>query len=418
MRPDGTWSGFSKPGGRDVTRRRRALAVSLLALGAALIGAQPAQSTPFAFTGGEQTYTVPPGVASVRITAVGGAGGSPSPGGGLSGGRGAVVSGIVPVTAGQVLFVYVGGSGASPGGGFNGGGAGGTTQSGSHFWGGGGASDVRTVQSSLESRLIVAAGGGGSAGLAAAGGDAGASGGCCGAAGFGPTAAQPGTQSAGGAGGGCATLTVGCGGSGTLGSGGAGAASGTAADERGGGGGGGGLYGGGGGAGHISDSGGGAGGSSLVPSGGTVSVAQSQDIPGSVDIEPYTTTSNSRPGDPTTLLNTMTTQVQFLFTLKRGKTTLRELRLRSVPAGSTVVARCLTRAGTACKGRLTRSNAPSSIRLKPFERRRYKAGTRLVITVTNPAYLTQVKTLTMRKRRGPAARTQCEAPATGGLTAC
>src|SRR5687767_2630683 len=86
-----------------------------------------AQTASFPFTGGEQTYVVPPGFSTVAVTAVGGAGGSPPQGGGLPGGRGAIVSGRVLVTPGQVLYVWVGSSGGNPGGGFNGGAPGGMT---------------------------------------------------------------------------------------------------------------------------------------------------------------------------------------------------------------------------------------------------------------------------------------------------
>jgi hypothetical protein len=250
-----------------------------------------AQAASFSYTGDEQTYTVPVGVSRVQITAIGGAGGTPPEGTGVPGGRAAIVTGVVPVTPGQVLYVYVGGAGELPAGGYNGGGDGGTREWGM-VWGGGGASDVSTVperdglQLSLESRMIVAAGGGGSAGIAAGGGDAGAPGGCCGAVGSGPYTARPGTQSAGGTGG-CNSDGVGCGGSGSLGFGGDGGASGTGADARTGGGGGGGLYGGGGGAGYVVDQGGGAGGSSKVPPGGSMTIAQ-RTTPAGVEIAPYT----------------------------------------------------------------------------------------------------------------------------------
>jgi hypothetical protein len=208
------------------------------------------------------------------------------PGGGLTGqlpGRGAVVSGVVSVTPGQVLYVEVGGTGGLPAGGFNGGGESGSAlldprlaQDG----GGGGASDVRTVPMSagvisLTSRLIVAGGGGGSGFAAAAGGDAGESGGV-----YGPASDAGGgaTQTAGGAGG-CDPVglsVMGCGMAGSLGYGGNGGSATSTYQPVGqaGAGGGGGLYGGGGGAGVPCAAAGcqggccvgaGGGGSSLVP---------------------------------------------------------------------------------------------------------------------------------------------------------
>jgi len=259
----------------------------------------------YGFTGGEQTFTVPSGVSSVQVTALGAAGapsfGSPAP----PGGEGALVTGtLTGLTAGEVLYVEVGGTpvtgacnmAVSCVGGFNGGGFSG------FGGGGGGASDVRTISSanagSLASRLIVAAGGGGggepgSAGCdpaGTAGGDAGAMGGTSSCVGFESTGGEPGTQTAGGAGG--SPL----GGPGALGVGGIGG-------DLSGGAGGGGLYGGGGGGEAIVESsvttasGGGGGGSSLVPSGGTASLTSS---PASVTISystvaPLSVTTTSLP---------------------------------------------------------------------------------------------------------------------------
>ena len=247
-------------------------------------------TTTFGYTGTEQTYTVPPGYYTVHVRAIGGSGGAPEeqpppsadwpyPTKPLPPGRGAIVEGIIPVTAGQVLYVLVGNSGGASDGGFNGGGDGGA-RFGLVGGGGGGASDVRTLPSSqgtasLQSRLIVAAGGGGSTGPAAAGGDAGAPGPCCGPWGQRPESAQPGTQTAGGAGGGpCDGAPEGCGRPGSFGAGGTGGASGEldTFTVRAGGGGGGGWYGGGGGAGGSDTIGGGAGGSSRRPGAGTVRV--------------------------------------------------------------------------------------------------------------------------------------------------
>jgi hypothetical protein len=229
----------------------------------------------FSSTGVEQTFTVPSGVASVHVVAVGAPGGT-SVFGNAPGGRGAVVTGDLSVTPGGTLYVEVGGGPTTSAecddqlcnGGFNGGGS--TPIFGA---GGGGASDVRTESNSaadtLSSRLVVAAGGGG-------GGDN--SGACAGGAGGNAGAngtAGPSCGSAGGGFGGAGTLSAGgAGGSptGATGSLGIGGSAGT------GGGGGGGLFGGGGGGdnsatggGHFGGGGGGGGGSNLVPGGGSAS---------------------------------------------------------------------------------------------------------------------------------------------------
>ncbi len=218
----------------------------------------------FTYAGSEQTFTVPGGVSSIQVVAIGAGGGGTS---GAAGGEAADVSGSVTVTPGQTLYIEVGGEGeGGPGGagGFNGGAGGGGGGA-----GGGGASDVRTSPASSglspDHRLIVAAGGGGAGGP---GEEVGGEGGAGGAA------EEAGATSSGGNGGGGAGTAIlgggagsgcgGLGGEGQLGTGGAGGAK--VGPENGGGGGGGGLYGGGGGSGGCSfGGGGGGGGSSLVP---------------------------------------------------------------------------------------------------------------------------------------------------------
>src|SRR6476620_10360594 len=106
----------------------------------------------FAATGHDQAFTVPAGVTTLRMVAIGAAGGSGF--GALAGtpGQGMQVQGDVPVAPGQILFVEVGttparadNSAIVPGG-FNGGGTGGIGAG-----GGGGASDVRTVPGAASS---------------------------------------------------------------------------------------------------------------------------------------------------------------------------------------------------------------------------------------------------------------------------
>lgn len=83
------------------------------------------------------------------------------------GGKGAYTSGIIDLTKGENLYVYVGGKGVAKTAGFNGGAPGGSSTDGT-YTAGGGASDVRLVggawnnAESLKSRLMVAAGGSGS----------------------------------------------------------------------------------------------------------------------------------------------------------------------------------------------------------------------------------------------------------------
>jgi Glycine rich protein len=77
--------------------------------------------------------------------------GSVGKGVGSIGGSGGWIQASLPVTAGQIFYIFVGGAN------FNGGGM----NKGQYVAVGGGASDIRTNLGDLTSRLIVAGGGGG-----------------------------------------------------------------------------------------------------------------------------------------------------------------------------------------------------------------------------------------------------------------
>lgn len=123
-------------------------------------------STTFAYTGAQQTWTVPAGITSAQIEAWGAQGGSDNSNIGYginSGGKGGYAKGVINVTTGQSIYVYVGGKGqddycTTSNGGYNGGGNGTPCLGG----GGGGASDVRIGGTALSARFIIAGGGGGS----------------------------------------------------------------------------------------------------------------------------------------------------------------------------------------------------------------------------------------------------------------
>lgn len=116
-----------------------------------MVGFAHAQVT-FNYTGAVQTYTVPLGCTSITVDVYGGAGF------GLQG-YGGRVQASHPVTPGEVLNVYVGGTGSETLGGYNGGGNPGSNVG---YAGGGGASDIRRGGNTLTDRIIVAGGGGGS----------------------------------------------------------------------------------------------------------------------------------------------------------------------------------------------------------------------------------------------------------------
>jgi len=275
-------------------------------------------------TTGEDTFTVPLGVTTIHVVAVGGEGrgdGSGQPGGGgfdsrSPGGYGATVTADIPVTAGNTLYVEVGGNGdGGYGNGDQAGGSNGGAGGNGGRWGGGGgggASDVRTSSAasglSPDPRLVVAGGGGGGgdgyfALAGGIGGNAGGSGGGAGAGGPGggdptvPTCGPCGCGYSGGVGGaggiggpagggGSGKCSGGGGNSGSLGSGGTGG--GADFDAGGGGGGGGGYYGGGGGGGggfYAGAGGGGGAGSSFVTALATGSPSFSTDATGVPEIK-------------------------------------------------------------------------------------------------------------------------------------
>jgi hypothetical protein len=91
-------------------------------------------STVFSHTGVPQPYVVPQGITDLNVTAIGAGGGATT----FTAGLGGQVDVILPVTPGEVLFFFVGGTNNGATGGWNGGGSG--TAPGQ---GGGGASDIR-----------------------------------------------------------------------------------------------------------------------------------------------------------------------------------------------------------------------------------------------------------------------------------
>jgi uncharacterized protein YjdB len=215
-----------------------------------------AQFYTFSYTGGAQSWTVPPGILTINVFAQGGAGGlnSDPVGHTDSPGHGGCVAATFTVTPGQVITINTGGRGGNgvtsiPGpGGFNGGGIGGTsTLAVPHYsgGGGGGASDIRFGAT----RMLIAAGGGGAGllcgGMGDNGGDGGGLTGSAGMASCPPlpvtTASGPGTPSGGGIGGNCVACL------GITGFSGTGFTGGAAGTGSAGGGGGAGLWGGGGG---------------------------------------------------------------------------------------------------------------------------------------------------------------------------
>lgn len=232
----------------------KSLILSLLILQSVSIFGQT--SYIYNYSGGIQTFIVPVGVTTLNIQMAGASGATPPTGG--IGGQGGTIQGILTVTPGTILNLYIGGAGSGNIGGYNGGGQ----PQWSNGGGGGGATDIRIGGTNLGNRVMVAGGGGGGGNnwynnIVCNGGNGGSTTGAFGQGGV--TGGGGGTQSAGGIGGISSGLS--CyggtnGSSGTLGVGG-GCGYGGA--------GGGGFYGGGGGSCHSNCySGGGGGGSSWV----------------------------------------------------------------------------------------------------------------------------------------------------------
>lgn len=213
-----------------------------------------AQTESFVFTGGTQTYTVPPGITRLDVVAEGGSGGTAT---GSVGAPGARVEAQVAVVPGQVLTVVVGGAGIADAalgrvaGGYNGGGSGSLGEG-----SGGGATDLQQATATddyltTRNALLVAAGGGGGNANAIGGGGGTPNGGN----GSGANGASGATQTQ--PGGSNNTL-------GQSGSNGNGGDGGSLSLSIGGGGGGGGYYGGGGGYNNGTSTSAGGGGSSWV----------------------------------------------------------------------------------------------------------------------------------------------------------
>jgi LPXTG-motif cell wall-anchored protein len=237
-------------------------------------------TTTYYESGGRYEFTIPAGVVSMHVTAIGGRGGR-------DGGLGGLVNADFDVKEGQTFIVHVAGDADGTTGGYNGGGNG--VSDNLQSSGGGGASDLRAGGDAPSDRIIVAGGGGG-AGTAGEGGSAGQAGG----PGFcSPTdAGLPGSLIAGGKGG--AECQGAAGHDGMLGVGGEGSQSDAHAA---GGAGGAGYYGGGGGA----PSAGGGGGSSYFADSAlnpTVSLSNASGKP-YVGVTYVTAPATDDPGDPT-----------------------------------------------------------------------------------------------------------------------
>ena len=122
-------------------------------------------STSYTYDVNNSYYTFSVPVSGSYKIELWGANGNSS--GSFAGGTGAYTSGNITLTAGEKIYVYVGGAGSGDNGGYNGGGSLTLNQSTQNGAAGGGATDIRLKKGNwdsidgLRSRIMVAAGGGG-----------------------------------------------------------------------------------------------------------------------------------------------------------------------------------------------------------------------------------------------------------------
>jgi len=163
--------------------------------------------TTVTYTGAVTSFTVPPHVTSLSVTAYGAQGGSG--GGPRVAGLGAEVAGILPVSSSQTFYISVGGQN-----GYGGGGSGGTSGTGTNGGSGGGMTWMATSTTFSTTTVMLVAGGGGASGGNGygaaygalggqggyAGGSPGTAGGTGGSDGYGGTSGSPGAVGQGGGG--------------------------------------------------------------------------------------------------------------------------------------------------------------------------------------------------------------------------
>ena len=98
--------------------------------------------------------------------------------------------------------------------------------------------------------------------------------------------------------------------------------------------------------------------------------------------------------------------LSFRWTIKNGSTRLTALKVKDIPAGSTVTVSC---AGKTCPKTLkgsgtTRLSTSSSVSLTTLVKGGFKSGTTIRVKVSSPGAETAVKTLLVRKGKAPIVR--------------
>ena len=102
-------------------------------------------------------------------------------------------------------------------------------------------------------------------------------------------------------------------------------------------------------------------------------------------------------------------------------TKLSKLQLQKVPRGSKVVATCKV-AGKKCADKagrkFSKKRASGTVSLGAYLNQKFAPGTKIAITVTNPGFIGELKTLTIRKGKAPRLTTKCLAPGKKKPVAC
>jgi hypothetical protein len=107
----------------------------------------------------------------------------------------------------------------------------------------------------------------------------------------------------------------------------------------------------------------------------------------------------------------------YTFAATRRGTVLRNLAV-DVEPGARVTASCRTKKRKRCTRTKDLARTAASIRLKGFEGKRLPVGATLTIQVTKEGMIGAVKTLTIRRRKPPSAKTLCIPPGATRPTAC
>jgi hypothetical protein len=128
--------------------------------------------------------------------------------------------------------------------------------------------------------------------------------------------------------------------------------------------------------------------------------------PGVATTQPGTTTTTSPPPVTTTIgpaaLKTMVVTMPYAYA---SAVKLTQLRLKHVPAGSTITITCKGRGcPAALKRGYTQRNAKGTVSLARFAHRSYKPGDKITVVVSHPGYRSATMTLRFRAGKAPVAK--------------